>query len=149
MNDCRQIGKRGFSLIEVLCAIVVLGVGIVGLTQGLTTALSASKESELQSEAALLAAGRIETLRADGYYIDGTEEGDGEEGLDQFHWEQTISRTDLEGLHEVSVAVRLGQSGKQIYELRTLLFDPPASSTEDSRDRRGTTDSKRRDRRLR
>jgi hypothetical protein len=47
------------------------------------------------------------------------------------------------------VVVQLGQAGKPIYELRTLLFDPPASSTEDTRDRRGTPDSKRRERRSR
>jgi type IV pilus modification protein PilV len=139
----------GFSLIEVLCAILVLGVGIVGLTHGLTTALSSTKESELQTEAALLAAGRMEMIRADGYLVDGSEEGDGDEGLGHYHWQQTISRTDIEGLHEVTVAVQQGRSEKTIYELRTLLFDPPADSTEETRERRATPESKRRDRRFR
>jgi len=58
--------KRGFSLIEVMCAVAILGVALVGLTQGITTALGSNKESELQTTAALLAAGRIETLRAEG-----------------------------------------------------------------------------------
>ena len=142
-------GAKGFSLIEVLVAILVLGVGIVGLTHGLTAALSSSKESELQTEAALLAAGRIELLRADGYLLDGTEEGEGDEGLGRYHWEQTISRTDIDGLHGVTVTIRQGRSQKPIYELRTLLFDPPVDSTETTRDRRGTSDSKHRDRRFR
>ena len=70
----------GFSLIEVMCAILILGIGLVGLTQGLTTALSSTKESEWQTSAALVAAGRMETLRAEGYLKDGVEAGEGGEG---------------------------------------------------------------------
>ena len=56
--------NAGFSLVEVMVAILILGIALVGLTQGITTALSSSKESELQTVAALFAAGQIETLRA-------------------------------------------------------------------------------------
>jgi len=53
----RQIA--GFSLVEVMVAVMILGVALVGLTQGITTALSSTKESELQTAAALIAAGRL------------------------------------------------------------------------------------------
>src|ERR1051326_1137568 len=92
---------QGFSLIEVLCAILILGVAMVGLTHGLTTALSSSKESELQTTAAMLAAGRIELIRAEGLVLDGTDEGDEGDGLSLYHWEQTISSTPIDGLHDV------------------------------------------------
>jgi len=72
--------NAGFSLVEIMCAIVILGIALVGLTQGITTALSSSKESELQTTAALIAAGKIEMLRADGYVLDGITEGEGGEG---------------------------------------------------------------------
>ena len=49
--------NAAFSLVEVLCAIFILGVGLVGLTQGITTALSSNKEAELQTAAALIAEG--------------------------------------------------------------------------------------------
>jgi type IV pilus modification protein PilV len=141
--------SEGFSLIEVLCAILILGIGIVGLTRGLTTALSSSKESELQTTAALMAAGRIETLRAEGDLADGSEEGDGEEGLAQYHWRQLISRTDIDGLHEVTVTVRHGQSSQPIYELRTLLFEPPLLPAASPSENRRETETQRRDRRSR
>jgi type IV pilus modification protein PilV len=115
----------GFSLVEVMCAIVILGIGLVGLTQGITTALTSSKECEMQTTAALLAAGQIETLRAEGFIVDGDTEGDGEEGLSLYHWKQSISSTAIDGLHEVTVSVENSQTGKAIYELQTLLFDPP------------------------
>ena len=125
----------GFSLVELMCAILILGIGLVGLTQGITTALSSNKESELQTTAALIAAGRIETLRAEGYLMEGEDEGDSEEGLALYHWKQTITRGTIDGLYEVAVVVENSNSGKSIYELRTRLFDPPAYS---SRDESGT-----------
>lgn len=115
----------GFSLLEVMCAILILGVGLVGLTQGIATALKSSKESELQTTAALLAAGRIETLRADGFVNDGETGGDGNGELSLYHWRQSVTSTRIEGLHEVEVVVENSTTGKTIYELKTLLFDPP------------------------
>jgi len=67
--------NAGFSLVEIMCAILVLGIALVGLTEGITTALSSAKDSELQTAAALVAAGQIETLRAEGYIVDGETEG--------------------------------------------------------------------------
>jgi type IV pilus modification protein PilV len=139
----------GFSLIEVMCAILVLGVGLVGLTQGLTTALSSTKESELQTSAALIAAGRIETLRADGYLKDGVEEGEGGEGLSLYRWKQTITSTTINGLHEVEVVVENAKSGRSIYELRTLLFDPPIDSSQDESSKRKNPTSKKKERKRR
>src|SRR4029077_950145 len=114
---------HGFSLIEVMCAIVILGVALVGLTQGITTALGSNKESELQTTAALLAAGRIETLRAQGYLYDGVEEGECADDLPQYQYTQTISSTSINGLHSVQVAIANSRTGKTIYELETLIFD--------------------------
>jgi prepilin-type N-terminal cleavage/methylation domain-containing protein len=114
----------GFSLVEVLCAILILGVGLVGLVQGVTTALSSSKEAELQTTAALFAAGQIETLRADGFVIEGETDGTCGPDLDAYQWRQTVSQTAIEGLFDVVVAVEHSTTGKTIYELETLIFDP-------------------------
>src|SRR3954447_9514917 len=97
--------RRAFSLVEVMCAILILGIALVGLTQGITTALSSSKESELQTTAALLASGRMEKVRADGYLKDEVTEGEFGEGLDLYSWRQTITSTDINGLHDVEVAI--------------------------------------------
>jgi len=133
-----------------MCAILILGIGLVGLTQGLTTALSSSKESELQTSAALIAAGRMEMLRADGYLKDGVEDGEGGEGFALYRWKQTISSTTIDGLHEVEVVVENAKSGKTIYELRTLLFDPPLDSSQDeSSTRRNPAASKKKEKRRR
>jgi prepilin-type N-terminal cleavage/methylation domain-containing protein len=122
----------GFSLIEVMCAILILGIALVGLVQGLTTALNHSKESELQGSAALIAAGRIEFLRADGLILEGEEEGEGQEGMSLYRWKQTVTPAALDGLYEVSVQVQHAKTGQEIYELRTLVFDPPRSTNDSS-----------------
>lgn len=134
--------NAGFSLVEVLCAILILGIALVGLTQGITTALHSSKESELQTAAALLAAGQIETLRAEGYLTERTTEGEGGEGLSLYRWKQSITGTSIDGLFDVVVAVENAQTGTAIYELRTMLFEPPSSFSSTGADDR--KDSKRR-----
>ena len=116
----------GFTLIEIMVAIVILAIALTGLTQGITTALSSSKESELQTTAALFAAGQIELLRAQTDWTDDTEDGDCGTALPLYHWRQTVSSTDIEGLHEVDVVIENAQTGASIYELKTLLFQMPA-----------------------
>jgi type IV pilus modification protein PilV len=121
----------GFSLVEVLCAILILGVGLVGLTSAIATALRSTRESELHTAAALFAAGLIETLRAEEYLVEDTAEGECGSGLEGCRWEQTVSAASMEGLFEVSVTIH-GESGARLYELKTLLFEPPLSLSDDS-----------------
>jgi prepilin-type N-terminal cleavage/methylation domain-containing protein len=119
----------GFSLLEVLCAILILSVAMVGITEGVTTALRSNKESELQTKAALFAAGLIETLRAEGTLINGTDDGDCGAMLPTCRWNQSVSKSDTDGLHEVKVLIEESASGKRVYELQTLLFEIPSQST--------------------
>lgn len=121
--------NAGFSLIEVMVAILILGIALAGLTHGITTALGSSKESELQTTAALYAAGKIETLRAEGTFENGESDGDCGAGLEAYRWKQTISGTDIDGLHDVDVVVEGAQNQQEIFELKTMLFD---ATTDDS-----------------
>lgn len=117
--------SAAFSLIEVIVAILILGIALVALTEGVTSALSSSMASEVQTTAALLAAGQIETLRAEGDYADGETEGDFGDEFAQYRWTQTISSTDIRSLHDVEVVVEDAQSGKALYDLKTMLFELP------------------------
>ncbi len=122
MNPTRQ---SGFSLVEVMVAILILAIAVAGLTGGITTALGSSKESEFQTTAALLAAGQIETLRAESDITDGESDGDFGQGLPLYRWKRTITASQPDGLHEVTVVVEDARSGKAIYDLKTLLFLAP------------------------
>lgn len=120
--------SAGFSLVEVMVALLILAVAVIGMAQGITTALRSNKDSEWQTTAAFLAAGQIELLRADLFLSDGVTEGQGTAGLSQYRWTETVSPTPISGLHAVTVDVRHGTDTAPLYELRTLIFDPPAGS---------------------
>jgi len=122
--------NAGFSLIEVMVAILILGVALVGLTHGITTALDSSKESEQQATAALFAAGKIETLRAEGGLENGKTDGDCGAGLEAYRWKQTISDADIDGLHDVDVVIERAQDNQDICELKTLLFEPAGGAND-------------------
>lgn len=124
-----RLRQAGFSLIEVMCALMILAVGLAGLVQGISTALGSNKDSELQTTAALLAEGRMETLRADGLILAGTEEGECGEGFQRFRWKQSIEKTSLDGLFDVTIIIEGAKSGQQLFELKTLLFDAPWSTS--------------------
>ena len=134
----------GFSLIEVMVAVFILGVSLVGLVHGINTALMSGKEAEQQTQAALLAASRIELLRADGYYIEGESTGEFDGDLSVYSYRENVSAIQPEGLYEVTVAIEMTDSGDEIYELKTLLFDPPVI-----RDEEETEKDKERNRRRR
>lgn len=141
--------SAAFSLIEVMCAVAILGIALVGLTQGITTGLAASKESELQTAASLIAAGRIETLRADGFIEEGTDEGAMTGELAIYRWKQAVTETSTRGLFEVAVRVEHTRTDKLIYELRTMLFDPPPDFIPESERKESGSDQGRRERRPR
>jgi prepilin-type N-terminal cleavage/methylation domain-containing protein len=124
--------QSGFSLIEVMCAILIMGIALVALTHGITTALGSTKDSEVQTIVVGLAAGQIETMRASAILTDGTSEGDFGDNFPRYRWEQTVSPGDVDGLHQVDVVVKDAKSGATLYKLTTLLFDmdyPSASDT--------------------
>lgn len=136
----RRHRRCGFSLIEVMVAVFILAVAVVGLTRGLTTALGSSKDAELYSMAVQLAESRIEFLRADGPFHDGESEGTSA----GYTWKQSITTTGTAGLHEVKVEIEPPSGGKSIYTLQTLLFQAPSDSSTEPNSRRKDTDRKRR-----
>jgi prepilin-type N-terminal cleavage/methylation domain-containing protein len=142
MNSPRH--TAAFSLIEVMVAILILGIALTGLVHGITTALASTKESELQTVAALFAQGKIEELRAAQILDNGDENGDCGAVLPLYRWRQSVTSATLPGLHEVRVAIERAQTSQEIYELRTLLFVPDDDSTSGKSGNRGDSKSKKR-----
>jgi prepilin-type N-terminal cleavage/methylation domain-containing protein len=143
----------GFSLVEVLCALLILSAGVVGITQSVTLSLRWSGEAERITRAQELAAGRIETLKATGYLTEGEEEGTFDE-FPLYRYSQTIAETSPKGLYEVTVTVTLDRAAAEgepeaepLYELKTLVFEKPVVSSFDTDPRTESGRKNRRDER--
>jgi prepilin-type N-terminal cleavage/methylation domain-containing protein len=132
--------QGGFTLIEVMCALLIMGVALVALTRGLTTALGSTKDSEVQTTVVTLAAGQIETLRASAVLTDDTTEGDFGESFPRYSWQQTVAPGEVDGLHQVDVVVKDSKSGATLYKLTTLLFDTDYPSANDTKQKKRDLD---------
>jgi prepilin-type N-terminal cleavage/methylation domain-containing protein len=127
MNRSRH--NAGFSLVEVMVAILILGIALTGLVHGISSALASSKESELQTVPAFFAQGKIEELRASGLIENGDADGDCGKLLPIYRWRESVAATDIPGLHEVNVVVEHAQTKREIYELKTMVFQPDDDAT--------------------
>lgn len=139
----------GFTLIEVSCAILIMGVALVALTRAITTALRSTTDSQVQTTVVGLAAGELETLRASKVLTDDTTEGDFGELFPKYKWQQIISPSDVDGLHQVDVVVMDAKSQATLYKLSTLLFDadyPSSSASEAKQKQRDVDKAKKRGR---
>lgn len=67
-----QRGRRGFSLIELLIAIIVLGIAVVGTGAAISSTSQLQRFSSRRAEMALLASARLEEWRARVEALDAT-----------------------------------------------------------------------------
>ncbi len=105
---------KGFSLLELIIAVAVLAIGLVGILQIFPVGLRASQRAGMMTKAAFLAQNKIEEVKISGF--DAIAELppkiplSGSEG--DFEWEIAIDEVDLEGLEsdddmrQITVTVR-------------------------------------------
>lgn len=90
---------RGFSLVEVLIALVVLGVGLLGLARLQLNMLGGTTENVLYDSAVRLAEAQLELLRfelAEGRVPQtGSDEPKVHDVIMQRHWQMKVSSTGL------------------------------------------------------
>ena len=98
------MNKRGFSLLELIIAIAVLAVGLVGVLQIFPIGLRASQRAGMMTKAAFLAQNKIEDIKLAGF--DAITELppkiplSGKDG--DFEWNIKIDDVNLEGVENTS-----------------------------------------------
>lgn len=122
-----RIARRGMSLIEVLAALVLVGIVLPVAMNGVTVSLRAAQQARREQEAGLLAESRLNEIQAlrDTTALSGAGSFD---DYPDYRWEAQTAPADF-GLTEVWVRVSWQQRGQErSVQLSTLVY-PLSSDT--------------------
>lgn len=102
--------SRGFTLLEVLVALVILGVALVGLLSAQSAAVRLRSQAEQMTLATFLLERRMTDIELAGFPEVGTKEGDFGEDYPGYAWQTTVSDSPFSAppqvrVREVRVAV--------------------------------------------
>lgn len=103
----------GFTLVEVLAALVVMGVAFAVLAQGLMSASRASSVSQAYTRATAVAVGKMTEVEAGAYSLAAGVTERVEEDLYNFDVNVTPAPGSRQGLQEVTVEVKWRMHGRE------------------------------------
>jgi type II secretion system protein I len=114
--------RRGFTLIEVMAALVIFGVAIIGYMQSIGESSRIQADLAGQQQAIMLAQNALEEMRFSGQYELGVEDGAYEEENTGFFWRTEVSENeDVEGLVDVVVTIAWNDGIERDYSLATQI----------------------------
>ena len=117
--------NRGFTLIEMVVATLILAIGVVGATTAFNAATKASSLAAETQTASLLAQQQLETTETQsaGQLSGGDTEGDFGAEHPGYHWKQSITSTDYTYLFQVAVTVSWGSSPARERTVTTFMVN--------------------------
>lgn len=129
--------KRGMTLIEVLLAVVILGLGLSILVTSAGRCLSVVRKSRNYENARhLLGLLELEEPLDTENIKEGTESGRFDEPYEQYQWTRIIEETGEEdsGLYKIIVRIGWSDRNTDVYEeVQTYLYLPPEGGQVESR----------------
>ena len=103
--DDRDRENAGFTLLEVMITLAIIGIAFVAILRSLGMSVDLSYESKNISLATLLAQGKMAEIEGSGFpEVEEVSEEFGDE-YPGFRWEKSISEIGVEGLRKVVVRV--------------------------------------------
>ena len=131
-DDCKKYGlimrKSGFTLLEVLVALAILALGIVGVLRALSGSLNATKEAELNSKASILANQVASQLDRESDVSSGEVSGTFEDESG-YNWIATIEPADNNGLMRTKIVVSWGSDANPKHFDMIICLHPSSNST--------------------
>ena len=120
-----RTGCSGFTLLEVLVSVVILGTAMVAVLKLHASTVTLAAKAEAMATAARLAKNRMVDLTKTGVPAEGVNEGGYEEpDLSRFAWVERIEEsqysTQRVKVYEVSVEVAWGPNPDQMVRVRTF-----------------------------
>lgn len=116
--------ESGFTLIEVLVAMLVFAIAIVGLSRAGTESVSNTARLEAKTYAGIVADNVLVETRLTAPEI-GTESGKMNLAGREFNWQITTARTDMDGFIEMQVAVFSPDGDDQLIRRTAYRLEQP------------------------
>ena len=95
--------RRGFTLLEVLVAVLVMGLVLVVVLEGMGRSIRAHKRVALRTTLLPLAEGKMDEILKEPVIQEGEEEGDYGEELEGYEWEAIIEPSADENVFSIRV----------------------------------------------
>ena len=123
----RLVRRRGYSLVEALVAVVLLGVGVAAAISCLLSASRLSLTTQEYTAAYVLANERLSVLESSRLQT-GSSDGTVGEAYPGYRWSQSVEPADVEGLYRVRLVISWGEDRPRSESFVTLIRDPEAQS---------------------
>lgn len=121
----RRGGLRGFTLLEVLVALVVLAVTLAAAMRAAGVATQAGEELRMRLLAEIVASNQLELMRSrSGWPAVGVAEGSETQGGQPWRWRQEVSATPNPEFRRVDVFVYAGASDHVLARLAGFATAP-------------------------
>ena len=109
-------GDRGFTLIEVLAAMLLIGIVLPVVMQGVMAGTRAGSEAHRRTEAATLAQSKLQELTVTGQWDGGTLSGDFGPDWPAYRWQAAVAEwandAQAVGMQQVDVTVTWTDRGR-------------------------------------
>lgn len=106
MNGMRTAG-RGFTLVEVLVALIIVALGSAAMLSALASSARAAERIRERMIAGFVAQNRLTETRLEPEFPGvGRREGEIEMGGSRWAWQEEVVRTPIEGVLQITVRVR-------------------------------------------
>ena len=123
---------KAFTLVEVIVALVIVSISLLGLIRLHLISISMADAAEITSQAVLLAEEKIEETLALGYPAEGITSGTVEKNAYNLHWQTEVedlqspqlAEADITGLRKICVEIGFKQgSGSKSLQMSTYVAD--------------------------
>ena len=120
----RRPRRAGFSMVEMVAALAIFSIGVVGTMEAFTVCLRSSGASLDRTRAVFLAQGLIEQAVAEELILAGEESGEFGSELPGGSWTLHVTETEADGLYQVEATVWWpGRGTEKQWTLTTLIAD--------------------------
>lgn len=125
----KRSARRGFTLVEVLIALVILAIALAAAARAANIATTGAEESKLRTLATWVAQNRVALLNATRSFVPaGTTSGKSSMAGIDFEWQQTASDTPNAAFRKIELRVFRPNDPQTLTSLTAYLVRPAGES---------------------